>query len=275
MEKELLKELLTTIKSNNYEVPEGIRPVALSSEMMNYIGDPDAELRDDLVLSILTKWIINDTLTLEEIQQILTISLDENHLFYHIKSDSDSVFTRTFSVLIVAIVIYKHREYNFLAKNEVINALEKVLAFYNQDKDVRGYINEKGWAHGAAHGADALDEFARCNEIGYEELKNILKSIYNKINISYYGYIHEEDERMVTVVLAILERNIMVEFEVIEWLKSFGNISMIGEANEDLVNKINVRNFLRSLYFRLMDDKKYKLICSEIETLLENIKFVC
>lgn len=29
----------------------------------------------------------------------------------------------------------------------------------------------KGWAHGAAHGADALDEFARCEEVGYDGLK--------------------------------------------------------------------------------------------------------
>lgn len=275
MEKEILKELLRNIKENNYQVPDGTSPFELSLDIMDHIGDTDAELRDNLGLSVLTNWMIKDILVPEEIKKILDISLNNNHLLYGIGSIDDSVLTRTFSVLIVAAGIYKHREHNYLTKDEVMSAFEKVLTFYNEDNDVRGYIDGKGWAHGAAHGADALDEFVRCDEIDYKGLSNILDSIYAKIGNVKYGYIHEEDERIVTVIIGILGRNILEEDEIIGFLNQFGNIKKTGNPEEDLVRKMNVRNFMRSLYFRLKHEEEYIAIFRGVEKLIDNMRFSC
>ncbi|WP_138206061.1 hypothetical protein [Haloimpatiens lingqiaonensis] len=57
MEKQALKELLKSIKNNDYAVPEGVNPYELSLVMMENIGDIDSELRDDLILYNLFKWI--------------------------------------------------------------------------------------------------------------------------------------------------------------------------------------------------------------------------
>lgn len=92
-------------------------------------------------------------------------------------------------------------------------------------------MDGKGWAHDAAHGADALDELVRCEEIGQEGLRKVLHAIYNKVCISYYGYIHEED----------------------------------------VIIKINVKPFLRSLYFRLLDQQEYVKIVREIKKVLEKM----
>ena len=46
MEKQELKELLKSIKENDYKVPQGVNPYELSLLMMDYIGDIDSELRD-------------------------------------------------------------------------------------------------------------------------------------------------------------------------------------------------------------------------------------
>lgn len=272
MKKELLKDLLRHIKENNYQVEEGTSPFELSLDIMAHIGDTDDELRDDLGLSVLTNWMIKDILTPEEIKKILDISLDDKHLLYGIGNIDDSVFTRTFSVLIVAVGIYKHREQNFLNKHEVIDVLETVLTFYNKDNDVRGYIEGKGWAHGAAHGADTLDELARCEEIDSIGLSNILDSIYAKISNGKYGYIHEEDERLVTVIIGILERNILEEAKLVAFINQFGNMNKTGNPDEDLVKKMNVRNFLRSLYFRLMHNEKYLTIYKEVERQIDTMR---
>lgn len=269
MEREAFKNLLRTIKDNNYEVPDGIRPFDLSLEMMDYLGDTDGELRDILALSILENWMLKDILSIEEIHEIIHISLDEKHLMYGLGRIDDSVFARTFSVLIIAIAVYKHRNNRYLSKEEVSNILEKVIKFYNEDKDVRGYIEGKGWAHGAAHGADALDELARCEEVGYEDLKRILDAIHKKINIGYYGYIHQEDERMVTAVSAVLERKLIPEAEITEWIDSFKEITKIGQYPHDMIIQVNIRNFLRSLYFRLIGKSEYDNIVNKIREILE------
>lgn len=272
MEKIALKKLLRNIRENDYVVPEGINPFDLSLEMMKYIGDTDSELRDLLIYSILFHWMTGDkgdVLTLEEDHQLLKIAIDDNHLFYGLGNTGDSVFTRTFSVLIIAVAIYKHRTNSYLSKEEVDNILDKVLKFYDEDKDVRGYIEGKEWAHGAAHGADALDELARCKEIGYEGLKRILDSIYRKTNINYYSYIHQEDERMVTATLAAFERKLISDEEIIEWIRSFKDVKYQNKYPEDMTLRVNGKNFLRSLYFRLAKTSEFEAYVKVIKEVLD------
>lgn len=271
MEKLVLKELLKGIKDNNYAVPYGISPYELSLAMMDNIGDTDSELRDDLILSNLFKWINDAILSTNEVYKLLRIALDENHLLNGLGKNDDTVFCRTFSVEIIAAIIYRHRREKFIPQSDIPNAFNKVLKFYNEDKDVRGYVKDKGWAHGAAHGADALDEFARCEEIGYEGLKRILDSIYKKVNVNHYGYIHFEDERIITVVKAILERKIIPASEIESWIRSFNNIEKTGIYPEDLIIEFNVNTFLKSLYFRLIDNTEYGQAANIVKDVINNI----
>ncbi|MFA9462809.1 MAG: hypothetical protein ACERKN_00810 [Velocimicrobium sp.] len=74
MEKLELKKLLKRIKSNDCEVPYGLNPYELSLVMIDNIGDTDSELRDELILSKLSKWIIEGTLSTNEVNRLLMIS---------------------------------------------------------------------------------------------------------------------------------------------------------------------------------------------------------
>ncbi|WP_034438991.1 DUF2785 domain-containing protein [Clostridium ihumii] len=267
MEKQALKTLLMNIEDNEYAVPEGVNPYELSVDMMEYIGDIDGEFRDDLICSILLDWIMTDVLTPEEAHHIFLIALDEKHIFNGLGKVDDTVFDRTFSVLVSSCIIYKHK--NFLPDNDILKAFNKVLKFYNEDKDVRGFVEGKGWAHGAAHGADALMELAKCEVIGYEQLKEILNAIYKKININYYGYINNEDERMISAVKEVLERDIIPVEEIEEWIRSFGNIEKTGILPDDLFIEFNVTLFLKSLYFRLVDNTKYQQVAKIVKEVLK------
>ncbi|MBS4538479.1 DUF2785 domain-containing protein [Clostridium sp. D2Q-11] len=271
MEKQELKKLLRSIKENEYVVPKEVNPYELSLLMMDYIGDTDMELRDRLILSNLSTWIMNGVLSHNEVFDIMMIAIDENHLLKGLGMVNDSVFSRTFSVEVVGSAIYRHRKENFLSKSDIEKAFDAVLKSYNEDIDVRGYIEDKGWAHGAAHGADALDEFARCEEIGYKGLKRILDAIYKKVNINNYGYIHFEDERMITPIKAIVERGIIPTEKIEEWIRSFKNIEKIDKYPEDLVIQMNVNIFLKSLYFRLIDKSEYENITNTTKEVLQEI----
>lgn len=271
MEKQALKELLKSIKNNEYAVPKGVSPYQLSLMMMDNIGDIDSELRDDLILPNLCIWINEGILSIDEVYKLLMIALDEEHILKGLGSIGDSVFSRTFSCEIVASIIYRHRKEKFISQDDIKKAFNTVLKFYNEDKDVRGYIEDKGWAHGAAHGADVLDEFARCEEFGYEELKKILDAICKKVNTNHYGYIHFEDERMITAVKAVLERKIIPAKEIEDWIKNFNKIEKTGRYPEDLVIEFNINSFLKSLYFRLIDKPEYEQITNTVKDVLNEI----
>jgi hypothetical protein len=267
MEKQALKTLLRNIKDSKYAVPEGVSPCKLSVELMDYIGDIDGELRDELVFSVLTEWIMKDVLTFEEAHDIFEAALDEKHIFNGLGEINDTVFGRTFSVEVAACIIYKHRK--LLSDSDILKAFNIVLKFYNEDRDVRGFVEGKRWAHGAAHGADALMELAQCQVIGYQGLKEILDAIHKKINNNYYGYINNEDERMISAVKAVLERDIIPIGEIEEWIRSIGNRKKTGILPDDLFIEHNVTLFLKSLYFRLVDNTKYEQIAKIVKVVLK------
>ncbi|OPJ58208.1 DUF2785 domain-containing protein [Clostridium oryzae] len=269
MEKQELKTLLRNIKDSKYAVPDGVNPYKLSLELMDYIGDIDDELRNDLVFDVLVEWIMQDVLTPEEAHDIFMTALDEKYIFNGLGKFDDMVFCRTFSVEVAACVIYKHR--NPFSDSDILKAFNAVLKYYNEDKDVRGFVEGKSWAHGAAHGADALMELAQCPIIEYEELKDILDSIYKKVNINYYAYINNEDERMISVVKEVLGRDIIPVGEIEEWIRSFGNIEKTGILPDDLFIEFNVTLFLKSLYFRLVDNTKYEQMAKVVKEVLKKI----
>ncbi len=97
--------------------------------LLDYIGDIDYELREELIYIALSEWITGKEYFNEvQLRQILSILMDEKHLFYQIGSDGDdSVFTRTYSVLGVVMILYMHRKKAFLSSNEFSNLKNKLM----------------------------------------------------------------------------------------------------------------------------------------------------
>ncbi|MBU5482695.1 DUF2785 domain-containing protein [Clostridium sp. MSJ-11] len=272
MNKKHLVEKLRKIKDEGYKLDKEDNAFQLALEMLNYVGDNDSELRDELIYSIMSNWVVNDIFNAEELYKILTISLDERHLFYNIGSIDDSVFTRSFSMLIVAVVLYAHRKNGFLTKEDLDGVKDKLIYYMKEEKDLRGYIDGKGWAHSVAHGADALDEMVQCTEIGREGLIEILNIIHEKVVVNYYVYINDKDERMITAVMNALERKILTDCEIISWIKGFRrDIKLRKYPDEDYNIYMNTKNFLRGLYFRILKENQISKYLNAIEKTLEGI----
>jgi hypothetical protein len=266
-----LKLTLQQIKEDNYAISTDYKTTDLIFEMLNHIGNPDPILRDELINSILSQWIINHQITENDLKKVLDTVINDDHLFYKIgESNTNSVFTRSFSVLIVALVVYSHRKQNLFNEEEIINISKKVTSYFLQETDLRGYVEGNGWAHSVAHTADAIDELAMCNEIGYKELLYFLEIIQIKVCVGNYVYINKEDERLVTAVISILNRNLISSEEVCRWIKSYSQIKGSGNYMNDYYMRINVKNFLRSFYFRILDKEELKEISERLrETLIE------
>lgn len=274
IDKAELKETLKIISNNDFKAPEGVDPFDLAINMIDYLGDIDAELRDDLIYSTLSSWIIKGCLSKEQLKQVLGIILDEKHLFYRIgEKDTESVFMRAFSVLIVATIVYAHRQDKFLNKEELADVKDKVIKYMAEEKDVRGYVDEGGWAHTTAHSSDALDELALCEEFGCKELLDILKAIKSKVAIDYHAYICYEDERLAYATNSLISRNLLTEDEISEWVKSFTEYGKKAAIPNHFYLITNIRNFLSSLYYRLPKDEYISIKGAISDTILSIRRF--
>lgn len=249
----MLKEQLLEIERNDYTIPFHMDKSQLLRDMVKDIGTTDEELREQIYHTFY-QWTVNQTLTKEDMRQLVFIAVDEDHLFYQIdEPESDAVFTRTFSVLLVPLALQYHTAVSYLTESDVRIIKDKVITYISREKDLRGYVRVKGWAHGIAHAADALEDIAGSSFMNEADLEELLAVAHQSICINRYYYVDREDERMAEVISTIVKRSMLSETRLVEWFVQVGKVEKIGSYPEDLIMRGNIRNFLRSIYFKLAE----------------------
>ncbi|MCL2171088.1 MAG: DUF2785 domain-containing protein [Defluviitaleaceae bacterium] len=254
---EELKQCLIQIKNNDYSVSNGVDVDITIAGMLKFIGHTDGEFRDGLAYSTFNSWTDNGTISTTQMRHILTTCLGEQHLFFGIgEKDTDSVFTRSFSSLVIALAFCLHDKKPFLTIADVKGIKETLLRYMGKEKDCRGYVNGKGWAHAA----DALGNTAGCEIDGKfcfdgKELLEILDAVKTLILCRNCVYTAEEDERLIWAVNAVCANNILTNEDLIAWVDSFNPNDKEwwnGAIPGDYYLHVNRKNFLRSLYFNFL-----------------------
>lgn len=272
-----LKEQLQSIKNNNWKIPEGVDTFALALKAMDNIGSTDPVLRDELVLEFLIALITHKLLRGEQVKELLVACLSDKHLFYKLgEAEDDSVFNRTFTLLIVDVILFYHSTFGgyFFTREEIFEVFNAVVKYVRLEKDVRGYVDGKGWAHAMAHSGDVLSSLALCRELNHYQLQEILEVIKGKMNITYYVYVNEEAERLTSAICNVIQSNILGEDEILNWIKSFNNLEIPKSLPDRHYWKENIKNLLRSLYFRLKFKKAPEVFIKALEEVQNNINSV-
>lgn len=268
-----LKRLLIEIKTNNCCIPEEIDTYELSLDMLNYLGDTDSELRDKLIYTIFWNIYKRRDLTVDQMKNILNIALGDDYLFYGIdKNCDDSVFKRAFTTLILSITLNANNHEEFLSESEVLHVFEKFLDYFKLELDKRGFVDGKGWADSTCHGADVIYNLGSSRVLNKDHLVTLLDLIKEKVCVNDITYINEEDERFIGSFSGIYERGLFTSEEIIKWVERFKNFEKINQYPEDLRILINIKHFLRSLYFYFKKRDDVKNILLSIEDTLESIK---
>lgn len=249
---------LQRIEDEQYELRADENMWGYVKLMLEYIGDPKQELRDQLIYPTFHSWICEKKwFNNAELRDLLTVLLDEWHLFYHIGSDGDqSVYTRTFSVLVVTLILQMHREHSLLDASEFINVKQSLIRYYEEEKDLRGYIADEGWAHGAAHGADALVKLVLCEESDDEVWKEVMAAIQGMLYNGNYIFSYEEDERIASIVYPIISKSLLPEKAIADWIGQLEQCGSWPRSDSQYINRVNTKNFVRCLYFRLLLNKQ-------------------
>lgn len=192
-----LKQKLQHIQSANLSAHEVKHPYDMALHMMHHIGSPDPVLRDELIYVTFATWIGQGVFSEEQLSQLLQMALDDQHLFHGIgEQGADSVFTRTFSVLLLPPILRVDRQRAFLKKEEIKVIHHRLTTYLECEKDVRGYADDKGWAHAPAHAADAVEDLAQSPYMERTAVLELLLALTVKITESSVVYIYDEDQRI-------------------------------------------------------------------------------
>ena len=247
-------------------------------EMLKYIGATDSELRDELIYITFGHMIVtNNVLNQDQLKQLLNICIDDQHLFYRLgESETDSVFVRSFSVLILPLILNVDQRDSFLSESEIKYVQKRLFTYVRNEEDIRGYVEGKGWAHALAHAADALGEIAKHRYIKEDDLMELLEVISAQVLFSKSVYTYNEDERMALSAFNTIDRGLLSDQQILNWINNFKiqldtQKKLVADLN-GLYLKLNVRNFLYNLYFRLRYKNESISLQKEIEKMLDSIR---
>jgi hypothetical protein len=249
---------LQRIEEEHYRLREGEQLQDYVTLMLQFIGDPQPELRDELIYPTFYEWIteknrFNET----ELRSLLIVLTDEQHLFYHIGREGDpSVFTRTFSILPIVLIVRRHRQQPFLDLDDFQHLKNSLLRYYNEEKDLRGYVSEGGWAHSAAHGADALVELVQCPESDETLQLEVLGAVKGMLHNGIQIFNEEDDERIVSIVDSMIDKDLIPKKVVEEWISGLTQCTDWPRSRSQVIARVNSKNFVRSLYFRRRQDSQ-------------------
>jgi hypothetical protein len=100
----MTREFWQEIVNNKYQISSDPSPQALLPELLEMLASPDPILRDDFAYSILATWIGRGAFSRAELQSVLGI-LEQRLETGLGETESDSVFARSFAVLMLAVLV--------------------------------------------------------------------------------------------------------------------------------------------------------------------------
>lgn len=240
------KALLDKIQA--FKISKDVDMDLLIDEMIDNIGSVDSYLRDDNIYLTFDSLVHSEAITEDQFMHIFTRLLSDNRLTYMIgEKDTDSVFTRSFSALNLASLLSADSKKNILTDDDIIYMHERMITYMKDEKDLRGYIDNKGWAHSVAHSADVLKYLSNYSVIDSNKHIDILDVIAIKVVEEDYEYKHGEQERLLKAVQVILQRELVNPESLVTWIDDIVNYDKTGDEEHDRILESNVTLFIEKL----------------------------
>lgn len=274
LKKNELRNALTYYQDEG-ELQDHIDKYALLKSMITHIGSTDSVLRDQLIYNSFCRLSLDNQIEHELFIEFAETCVSEAFLFHNIgEYGTDTVFTRSFTTLLLALILYKDNEEDFLPQSMIDTIKEKMILYIKSEKDLRGYVPGKGWAHSIAHAADVFDELAKSKKINQGSAIELLKALWNKIYIYESVYVHDEDERIIIAIMEFLHHGVSPE-EVASLVR--GMPSKLKEQKEHVEEEnywflyANCKTFLKSLHYSTNKRDDLNFLQKEIERCLASL----
>lgn len=240
------------VLEDDFRVPTSVPLTDLTGELTELLGATDPAVRDSLAYPTLATWVergvYDDLLPAlgDGMAAGLRVGLGE--------PDSDSVFRRSFSALVLAECIARDTSRPLVLGGKVLQWGDALATWLLRERDLRGFVPGKGWAHAVAHGADALGVLARSPHLGVAELTVVLDVIADRLVLPVeIPFMHGEDDRLAAATVAVLRRE-SVPMAVLEpWINRIAAAATapVSAADDPYLSTGNAHGFLRALYLAL------------------------
>ena len=240
------------VRSAEMAVPTD-RPLPdLTAELTTMLGSTDPVVRDEIAYPILATWVS------EGVYDDLLAGLGDGMAMGLVRglgeSGTDSVFRRSFSALVLAECLERDNAQSLLPPGKILEWGDRVSGWLVRERDVRGFVPGRGWAHAIAHGADALSALADSPHLGLNELTVVLDVLADRVLLETPAPLSSgEPDRLARATMTVLRRR-LVPLRIIEpWLARVASVagSRPPAEHDPFLTTGNAEAFLRALHLQV------------------------
>lgn len=234
------------------DVPDD-RPLHdLTEDLTRMLGSVSPEERDGTAYPVLATWIgrgVYDDLLEglgDGMAAGLTAGLGEN--------GTDTVFRRSYSVLVLAECIARDNVLNHLSASKLLEWADSIATWFLRESDLRGFVPGKGWAHALAHGGDAIGVLGQSFAFSEPELTVLLDVLADRMLLPSSVWTAGEADRLASATMEILRRD-AISINVLEpWVARIASGAAVQAAYDDsdpYQRSANPEAYLRALHLQL------------------------
>lgn len=176
--------------------------------LLENIGNPVGEIRDQGVYPLFCSVIKHQQIKPKKMKKMLLLLLSIDFLFKSIETPiSDAVFYRSFSALLIAVLIDSDAKQPILTSKELEKVVLTLCAYYVMEQDTRGFVTYKGWAHAIAHGADVFLSLAEHPLLESENQLIIMLTVLSKLEATKSPLNFGEPMRMMEIFNQLFQKD--------------------------------------------------------------------
>lgn len=208
-------------------------------------------MRDELILEVFYMWFVENAIPPETMKALLKTLCDNEGIRCTNAHRKDAILTRTFSALVICLIFDTHKENPFLSSNDIEEAMNLILTAIENETIFWGYDDVLGWAHAGAHYPDVLYSMIELETCTENHTQRILSAILTLLIQGVECYHREEEERLTHVIQNGLICGQLTKPGILSWLTTIENYKGNVSDMKTYRNRINLKQFVRALYFRM------------------------
>lgn len=240
--------------------------------LIEHIGDPDSNIRDALVCNTFGSGFFEEKFTREQARFLFETVKQKNLLFYQISEALPATLTRSFTCLLLQLIIQTNGDkdskyFKILDSSDEQFVVNSLVEYLNQEHNYTGFDGKYGWVHAVAHCSDALEACVKQGLFNQDLTHKLLVSSNHLFRQVNKRFVDEEEYHLADVFLACMKQNGLNNSDLLEWFASF-DFDPESSDQVEFYRFGNLKSFAEDIYTKLnainlLDDNLKKYIEKE------------
>jgi 8-amino-7-oxononanoate synthase len=230
----------------------GLRDMTV--ELVTMLGSPDQQEREDLAAPILATWVRGGVY--DDLLAAFGDGLGDGLLYRLGEDGTDSVFRRSWSALLLAAAIRRDNEATLLLPDTVLRWGDRGIGWVVDERDLRGWVEGKGWAQAVGHGAELLAALSMSRHIDPDMRGVLLDAVAERLLTPTEHLLDTAPvDRLAYATMALLHGGGFDQGSLTSWLGRFDRVlsQRAQEGKRPPAPRVsNTVAYLRALHLQLL-----------------------